>query len=102
MTTPEERVSSIEGTYDHLATKADVQELRGGMNVAMERLRADLRTEMEKLRVDMIAEMEKLRADLISEIHASEARKIKWIAGIMIGNMVANIAAIAALLHLFL
>ena len=91
MTMLEERVSSIEGAYDHLATKADVQELRGDMNAAV-----------EELRVDMIAEMEKLRADLISEIRASEARKIKWIAGIMIGNMVANIAAIAALLHLFL
>lgn len=101
MTTPEERVSSIKGAYDHLATKVDVQELRGDMNAAMERLRVDLRIEMEKLRVDMIADMKRLRADLISEIHASEARKIKWIAGIMIGNTVANIAAIAALLQLF-
>ena len=91
MTMLEERVSSIEGAYDHLATKADVQELRGDMKVAMERVSADFRTEMERL-----------SADFRTEIRASEARKIKWIAAIMFGNMVANIAAIAALLHLFL
>ena len=33
MTMLEERVSSIEGAYDHLATKADVQELRGDLMV---------------------------------------------------------------------
>ncbi len=91
MTMLEERVSSIEGAYEHLATKADVQELRGDMNAAVEGLRGDMNTAIERL-----------RGDLRTEIRASEARKIKWIAAIMFGNMVANIAAIAALLHLFL
>ena len=31
MTMLKERVSSIEGAYDHLATKADVQELRSDL-----------------------------------------------------------------------
>ena len=91
MTMLEERVSSIEGAYDHLATKADVQELRGEMNTAVERLRGDLRTEMETM-----------RGDLRNDIRNSEVRMIKWGAGMMIGNIVANIIAMAALLRLFL
>lgn len=75
MTTLEERVSSLEGAYNHLATKAD-----------LERLRGDLRTEMETMRGDLLAQM-----------RASETRLVKWNAGIMIGTLV----AMAALLRLF-
>ena len=34
-TTVEERISRIEGTLDHLATKADIAELRGEMRVLL-------------------------------------------------------------------
>lgn len=91
MTMLEERVSSIEGAYDHLATRADVQELRGDMNTAVERLRGDLRTEMETI-----------RGDLLSQIRASETRTIKWVAGIMVGTALGTVTAVAALLRLFL
>ena len=43
--TLEERVSRLEGGYDHLATKADLE----GVRTDMERLRA----EMERLRADL-------------------------------------------------
>ena len=41
----EERVSRIEGGYDHLATKADLERLRAdveGVRADVERLRADV------------------------------------------------------------
>ena len=76
MTMLEERVSSIEGAYEHLATKAD-----------LERLRGDLRTEMETM-----------RGDLLAQICASETRLVKWNAGMMVGTLV----AMAALLRLFI
>ena len=91
MTMLEERVSSIEGAYDHLATKADVQELRGDMNTAIERLRGDLRTEMETM-----------RGDLRNDIRTSEVRMIKWVAGLMVGTALGIVTAMAALLRLFL
>ena len=91
MTMLEERVSSIEGAYDHLATKADVQELRGDMNTAIERLRGDLRTEMETI-----------RGDLRNDIRTSEVRMIKWGAGMMVGTALGIVTAMAALLRLFL
>lgn len=91
MTMLEERVSSIEGAYDHLATKADVQELRGDMNTAVEELRGDMNTAVERL-----------RGDLMIEIRASEVRMIKWVAGLMIGTALGTVTAVAALLRLFL
>lgn len=76
MTTLEERVSSMEGAYEHLSTKAD-----------LERLRGDLRTEMETM-----------RGDLLAQIRASETRLVKWNADMMVGILV----AMAALLRLFI
>ena len=102
MTMLEERVSSIEGAYDHLATKADVQELRGDMNAAVEGLRGDMNTAIERLRGDLRTEMEMMRGDLLSEIRTSETRMIKWVAGIMVGTALGIVTAVAALLRLFL
>ena len=50
MATPtmKERVSRLEGGYDHLATKADVERLRADM----ERNRGEDRAEMQRLRAD--------------------------------------------------
>ncbi len=91
MTMLEERVSSIEGAYDHLATKADVQELRG-----------DLRTDMETMRGDLRTEMETMRGDLVAQMRAAEIRTIKWVAGITIGTSLGTVTAIAALIRLSL
>ena len=79
MTMLEERVSSTDGAYDHLATKADVQELRGDMNTAVERL----------------------RGDLVGEIRARETRLIIWIAVMQTLYSLTVITAVAALLRLF-
>ena len=102
MTMLEERVSSIEGAYEHLATKADVQELRGDMNAAVEGLRGDMNTAIERLRGDMRTEMETMRGDLRNDIRTSEVRMIKWVAGLMVGTALGIVTAMAALLRLFL
>ena len=52
MTTQEERISRLEGAYEHLATKADVEEFKVMI--------ADLRTDMADQRA-MIAD---IKADL--------------------------------------
>ena len=49
--TLEERTSRLEGSYDHLATKADVERLRA----EMERFRADVARWMFQLGVAMIS-----------------------------------------------
>lgn len=41
-TTIEDRVSKLEGAYDHLATKADLAELKGELKSDMAELKADM------------------------------------------------------------
>ena len=38
----EDRVSRLEGAYDHLATKADLAELKGELKADMAELKADM------------------------------------------------------------
>ena len=70
------RISRIEATLPHLATKADVESLRTDM-IAGD---AALRTDMETLRGEFKSDIESLR----TEIYQHEARLIKW----MIGSVV--------------
>ena len=113
MTMLEERVSSIEGAYDHLATKADVQELRGEMRTSVAELRTEMQTSTTELRGELNTATERLqgeiesskqelRAEFISEIRASEIRVIKWVSGMMVGTALGIVTATAALLRLFL
>ena len=102
MTMLEERVSSIEGAYDHLATKADVQELRGEIQTSTAELRGELNTATERLQGEIESSKQELRAEFISELRASEIRVIKWVSGMMVGTALGIVTATAALLRLFL
>ena len=62
----EERVSRLEGAYDHLATKADV------------------RTEIAELRAEVL----KWRADL----SAMESRLIRWLVSVVGVGVAVNVA----------
>ena len=64
--TLEERTSRLEGGYDHLATKADVERLRGELRADMERNRAEARADIERLRADVSRWMLQLGVALIS------------------------------------
>ncbi len=79
MTTAEERLSRLEGAYEHLATKADLQTLE----------------------TRMTGQMGDLEARLLKQIADSETRMVKWIVGLMIGSVVAA-TAIASAVALFL
>ena len=78
MTTPEERLSRLEGAYEHLATKADLQ----AVETRMIKQIADSETRMTK------------------QIAESETRTVKWMVGLMIGSVAAAtaIASTVALL----
>ena len=85
MTTSEERLSRLEGVYEHLATKADVAEVRIEM--------AEFRTEMADVKADVAgvkAEMAHLSTK--ADMALQETRLIKW----MIGTVVTGMAAAAA------
>lgn len=78
MTTSEERLSRLEGAYEHLATKADLQALEARM----------------------AKQMGDLEARMVKQIGDSETRMVKWMVGLMIGSVAAAtaIASTVALL----
>ena len=81
--TTEERLSRLEGVYEHLATKDDLATLRG-----------ELKADLAALRGEQKADMAELKGELTAEIRAMEVRLIKWMVGgmavwaaVLIGGM---------------
>ena len=103
--TTEERLSRLEGVYDHLSTKddlatlrgelkADVASLRGELKADMASLRGELKADMADLKGELTADLANLKGELTSEIRAMEVRLIKWMVGgmavwaaVLIGGM---------------
>ncbi len=72
----EDRVSRLEGAYEHLATKADLAELK-----------AELKSDIGGLRAEFKEDLGKLHASLV-----------KWMVGVMVGG-VGAMAGIALLIQ---
>ena len=117
MTTSEERLSRLEGVYDHLASKSDLVEVRADLNVSMARLATN--AELVELKTDMAqlvtkAELADVKSELKTDIAQlatkqelaseiarlriesaqRETRLIKW----MVGTIVASVAAGASVM----
>ena len=67
--TPEERLAKLEGVYAHLATKADIAELRAELKTD----KAELKANIAELRADMAELKAELSRDFTSQI--KEVRK---------------------------
>ena len=48
----EERIARLEAGYEHLATKADVENLRGDLNSGLSSVRGDLNSGLSSVRAD--------------------------------------------------
>ena len=81
MATAEERLSRIEGGYEHLATKADIAELRGEMNS----IARELRGRDERYRAG-VARRDKQRQ--------AELRLHRWVLGFMVIVQLATLARV--------
>lgn len=80
--TPEERLSRLEGVYEHLATKADITRLEGEIKAEGTRLKADI-TRLE-------GEVKTAMAELKTELHKGLNRNLY----ITIGAVVAVAALV--------
>ena len=78
MTTVEERLSRLEGVYEHLATKSDVFDLK-----------ADLLAEIARTETRLTSEIASVETRLTSEIASVETRLIRWTVGLVLGGMTA-------------
>lgn len=63
-----EPLTTLNPAFEHLATKADLAELRGDIRTEMAELRGELRADNATLRGDMTTDNAKLRGDLKDEI----------------------------------
>ena len=93
-----ERLSRLEGGYEHLATKADVERIlvavernRAEAQLENERARAEARSENERLRTEFLAEIERLRAEA-ERNKADIIKMIVSVAGIGAALMAAGFA----------
>ena len=82
MTTSEERLSRLEGVYDHLASKADMAEVKAEVTEVKAEV-AGLKTEMAHVAT---------KADLALQ----ENRLIKWMTGTVVTGMAAAAAVAVA------
>lgn len=78
MTTETERISFLEGQYEHLATKADVADVRTEIaNVRMEV--ANVRTEVANFGTEI--------ANVRTDVAHLKADLIKWVVGTVLAGM---------------
>ncbi len=85
MATAEERLSRIEGGYEHLATRADIAELRGEVNSIARELRGEINSNVRELRGEISSVKQELR------LH-------RWILGFMVVVQLATLARVFELI----
>ncbi len=81
VTTVEERLSRLEGVYEHLASKADV---------------ARVETQVANLRTELKGDIAALRGEMLR----LNAGLIKWGVGLMAGFLVIGLGAVTAIFRL--
>ena len=64
----EERLARLEGGYDHVATKAGLENIRGELKAGIEATRGELKAEIETLRGELKADIEATRGELKADI----------------------------------
>ena len=100
MTTVEERLSRLEGVYDHLASKADVAkvetqiaDLRAELKGDIAGLRTELKGDIAGLRTELKGDIAGLRA----EMYRINAGSVKWLVSFMAAFMVVGLGGFTAI-----
>lgn len=78
MATESERIARIEGAYEHLATKADVESIKTAVH--------EVRTEVQTVKTELQADIQSVRSELHGEIAGikNDLRWMKWTLGIVV------------------
>ncbi len=98
MTTSEERLSRLEGVYEHLATKADIADLRTEFQTGMERQRSEFQTGMERQRSEFQTGMEQQRSEFLTEMERQKVDLIKWMISLIVGASALGVAAVTTII----
>ena len=94
MTTSEERLSRLEGVYEHLSSKADVAEVKAEVTEVKAEV-AGLKTDVAGLKTDVAGlKTEMAHVATKADLALQENRLIKWMTGTVVTGM-ATAAAVA-------
>ena len=98
MTTVEERLSRLEGVYDHLASKADVAKVE----TQIADLRAELKGDIAGLRTELKGDIAKVETQIVglrAEMYRINAGSVKWLVSFMAGFMVVGLGGFTAIVQ---
>ncbi|MDE0141171.1 MAG: hypothetical protein OXN19_06825 [Caldilineaceae bacterium] len=78
MATESERIARIEGAYEHLATKADVETVKTAVH--------EVRAEVQTVKTELQNEIQTVRSEMHGEIAGikNDLRWMKWALGIVV------------------
>ena len=96
MTTVEERLSRLEGVYDHLASKADVAKVE----TQIADLRAELKGDIAKVETQIAGLRTELKGDIAglrTEMYRINAGSVKWLVSFMAAFMVVGLGGFTAI-----
>ena len=96
MTTVEERLSRLEGVYDHLASKADVAKVE----TQIADLRTELKGDIAKVETQIAGLRTELKGDIVglrAEMYRINAGSVKWLVSFMAAFMVVGLGGFTAI-----
>ena len=78
MATESERIARIEGAYEHLATKADVESIKTEVH--------DVKAEVQTVKSELQGEIQSVRSEMHGELAGikNDLRWMKWALGIVV------------------
>ena len=98
MTTVEERLSRLEGVYDHLSSKADVAKVETQIADLRTELKGDIakvERQVDGLRVELKGDIDGLRV----EMYRINASSMKWLLSFMAASMVVGLGSVTAIVR---
>ena len=89
MATESERIARIEGAYEHLATKADVEAVKTVVHevkAEVQTVKTELRGEMQSLKSELQTDIQSVRSEMRGEIAGikNDLRWMKWALGVVV------------------
>ena len=100
MVTTQERLSRLEGAYEHVATKQDIADVRTEIANLKSELKqdiSDVRTEIANLRTELKSDTANLQTNLQTQISNLNAKIDKSASRILIATLTVNTALIGIL-----
>ncbi len=82
---PTERLARIEGAYEHLATKADLQTVKSEPQGAMAAVKSELQGAIAAVKSELQGAIAAVKSDIA--VVQSEQRALKWLMGIGIAGI---------------